>query len=255
MTDAREHLIQSLDAGIRPDGRKALDYRKVSIQYGISKTAEGSARVKIGNTEVLAGVKLEIGEPYPDSPDEGSLMVNAELLPLSSPEFEPGPPGMQAVELARVVDRGIREAKAIDVKKLCIKVGEKIWIVSIDVISVNDDGNLIDAAGLAALAALRDAKYPKYDGVELDYSTKTDKKLPIMKEPIPVTVIKVGNHFIVDPSPEEEKAYDARLTVTTTENGVLCALQKGGESTLTIQDIERMAEIGLEKGKELRKAL
>ena len=251
----RKHLLNALAKNIRYDGRKLDEYRPVSIERGVSETAEGSARVKIGETDLIAGVKLSIGTPYPDTPDEGSLMVGAELLPLSSPKFELGPPGIQAVELARVVDRGIRESKAIDVKKLCIKKGEKIWIVSIDVVTVNDDGNLFDAAALATLAALQDAKLPKYEDEKLDYRTKSSKKLPLLKLPISVTVHKIGSVLLVDPTPDEEEVTDARLTIAMTPSGELCALQKGGDQPLQVSEIRAMVELGLKKGAELRKVL
>ena len=254
--ELRSHIISLLEASTRLDGRELTEYRKpISVEYGVVKTAEGSARVKIGETDVMVGVKLEVGEPYPDTPNEGTIIVGAELLPLSNPEFEPGPPQIQAIELARVVDRGIRESKALDFKKLCITPGEKIWMVVIDICPINDAGNLFDASSLAAIAALKDTKFPAFDGVKVDYKNKTDKKPHLEKMPIAVTVIKIGNKFIVDPDTEEEKVVDARLTVSSIENGVLCALQKGGDFPLTEQEISQMLDIGIEKGKELRKYL
>ncbi|HDD70886.1 MAG TPA: RNA-binding protein, partial [Candidatus Woesearchaeota archaeon] len=118
--DQKIHLLKSLQKDIRYDGRKKEQFRDVVVELGISHSAEGSARVKIGKTEVLAGVKMALEEPYPDTPDKGNLMVNAELLPASNPEFEPGPPGEEAIEISRVIDRGVRESKAIDFEKLCV---------------------------------------------------------------------------------------------------------------------------------------
>ena len=115
--EQRAHVLKALHADLRYDGRKKESFRKVIVEYDISKSAEGSARVKIGDTEVLAGVKVAIETPYPDTPEQGSLMVNAELLPLSSARFEPGPPSTEAVELARVVDRGIKKSSTIYTKK------------------------------------------------------------------------------------------------------------------------------------------
>ena len=153
--ELRGHLIRLFESNIRLDGRKFTDYRTVKVEVNVTNTAEGSARVIIGKTDVIAGVKMEVMKPYPDTPDEGSIMVGAELLPLSSPEFELGPPGQEAIELARVIDRGIRESKALDFKKLCIKEGEKIWMIVLDICTINDAGNLLDASSLAAIASLR----------------------------------------------------------------------------------------------------
>jgi len=248
-----KHLYNSLGKGIRYDGRKLTDFRKVVTETDISKSAEGSARVKIGETEVIAGVKLIVDKPYPDTPEEGTLMVGAELLPLSSPEFESGPPGNQSIELARVVDRGVRESKMIDVKKLCIEKGEKVWMVAIDICTINDAGNLLDASALAAVLALQNTTFPEYDGTEIDYKKHTKKKLPIMKVPVTTTVFKLGDYFVVDPSTDEEKEADARLTVAFTKDGEICAMQKGGDTPLSIAEIEKMIDLSMEKCKELRK--
>ncbi|MFP4402926.1 MAG: exosome complex protein Rrp42 [Candidatus Woesearchaeota archaeon] len=253
--ELKKHILESLKQDIRVDGRKCNDLREIVVETDVSSTAEGSARVKIGTTEVMAGVKLGIGTPFPDRPDEGAIMMNVELLPLSSPEFESGPPGMQAIELARVVDRGIRESKAIDLKKLSIKKGEKCWIVQVDICSINDSGNLLDASALAVLAALKNTVFPKYENDEINYKEKSDKKLELNKVPITVTVFKLGDVFLVDPLPNEENNFDARLSVAMTEDNKICALQKGGFSPLVSDEIIKMIEIAEEKSKELRKFL
>ncbi len=244
--------------GKRIDGRSLTEYRQpISIETGISWTAEGSCRVQIGETIVLAGVKLSIDKPYPDTADEGGIMINAELTPLSSSEYEPGPPGIKAIELARVTDRGIREAKAIDLKKLCIKVGEKAWFVIIDVITLNDAGNLFDAAGLAALAALKSAKFP-YVNPEtgaIDYKKKTDVPLPLAKEPLPITVYKINGALIVDPTAEEEKVAEARLTISSDAKNILSAMQKGGEGPLSTDEVAAMIDLAFDKAKMLREVL
>ncbi|HLC51772.1 MAG TPA: exosome complex protein Rrp42 [Candidatus Nanoarchaeia archaeon] len=242
----------------RLDSRALNEYRQpIEIETEISWTAEGSAKVKLGETVVMAGVKLSIEKPYNDTPDEGGIMINAELVPMSSSEYEPGPPGMKAIELARVIDRGIREAKAIDMKALCLTPGEKAWFVTVDIISINDAGNLFDTAGLAVLAALINAKFPvvnKETGA-IDYKQKTNKSLPLTKEPVSVTVYKINGKLLVDPTLDEEKAYEARLTVASDKDDTLSAMQKGGNGTFTIEEVAKIIDLALEKAKELRKYL
>ncbi|MFP4401224.1 MAG: exosome complex protein Rrp42 [Candidatus Woesearchaeota archaeon] len=253
----KPHIMTYLEKNMRYDGRKKDELREIVIEKAVTSTAEGSARVKIGDTEVIAGVKMELGTPYPDTPDEGSIMVGAEFLPIASADFEVGPPKEDAIELARVVDRGVRESGSIDLKKLCIKEGSKMWIVSVDVCTINDAGNLLDASGLAAIAAIEDAVFPEImeledDRLEVDYKHKSKDKLPVSKRPIPVTVFKIGDHFIVDPTKEEEAKAECRLTITSTEDGKLCALQKGGEGVLSTDDIVGMLDLAVEKANEMR---
>ncbi len=254
--ELKNYVTMLLGLDKRLDGRKPLEYRKpLKVEYGFTKTAEGSAKVTLGETEVLVGVKMEVGAPYPDKPNEGTIIVGAELLPLSNPDFESGPPGIQAIELARVVDRGIRESKIIDFKKLCIEEGEQVWLILIDICTLNDAGNLFDAAALCAYAALQNTVFPKFDGTRTDYKEKTTKQLPLNDVVLAVTVCKIGNKFIVDPTTEEEKVIDARLSIATMKNGELCALQKGGDAPLTSEEILKMIDIGIEKGNELRGVL
>jgi exosome complex component RRP42 len=251
----KEHIIKLAKENTRLDGRKFSEFRKVSVETGITNTAEGSARVKIGKTEVIAGVKVEIMKPYPDTSDQGSIMVGIELLPLSSPDFESGPPSVQAVELARVVDRGIRESKALDLKKLCIEEGEKAWMIIIDICSINDAGNLFDASSLATAAALKNMRFPKVKNDKIDFKEKTNKGLELKDIPLSVTILKIDGKYIVDPDTDEQYALDSRLTVASLTDGTLCALQKGGDDPLTSEDIDAMITLGVEKAKELRKLI
>ena len=244
----REAIAKLASSQKRLDSRKLDQYRQpITVETNISWTAEGSARVQIGETVVMAGVKLAIEKPYNDTPNHGGIMINVELLPLSSPDYDPGPPSIKAVELARVTDRGIREAEAIDMKKLCITPGEKAWFVIIDIISINDAGNLFDAAGMAALAALKSARFPVVDEKTgaIDYKQKTDQALPLLKEPLPVTIHKISGELFVDPTREEEESAQARLTVASDSNGAISAMQKGGSEPLTVEEINSIVELAL----------
>jgi exosome complex component RRP42 len=251
---AKSYVESLATKGTRIDGRKFEEYRDISIEYGISsKSAEGSARVKIGDTEVVAGVKLDLGNPYSDRPDEGTIMVNVELIPMASPLFESGPPSINAIELSRVTDRGIRECGAIDFKKLCLRKGEKVWMVFIDIYAINADGNLFDACTLAAMAALRDARFPTVEeGDVIDYKKRTDTPLPISRLPLACTVWKLKDKFLVDPLVDEELASSARLSISFTEDDEVCSMQKGGDGTLTLEEIQTMVELAHTSTKNLR---
>lgn len=256
MSDSKKHVLRALNTNTRYDGRKNDEYRAITIEYNVSQTAEGSAMVTIGNTQIIAGVKLSVEAPFPDTPDEGVLMVDAQLLPLASAEFESGPPGIDSIELARVTDRGLRESKCMDLNSLVIKKGEKVWNVVVDICTVNADGNLFDASALAAVAALKQAVFPELTSEKNpDYKKKTTKTLSLQKVPIAVTVWKVGQILVVDPSRVEEQAFESRLTITTLEDGTICALQKGGSGTITHEDVQKMIELALAKAQELRNLL
>lgn len=250
----QRQIYQMIASGKRLDGRGLTDYRPIKIGVGVIERAEGSARVLLGKTEVIAGVKIEIGEPFLDRPNEGSFTINAEFVPLASPEFEPGPPDENAIELARVVDRGIRESRAIDLEKLCLIPGKKVYVLFIDIYALNHDGNLIDASAFAALAALINTKVPVYvvEGSEIK-RTSDYVPLPMRNYPIAVTFANIGDKMVVDPWLEEEEVMSARLTVTVDKDDRICSLQKGGGGVLTPQQILEAIEVAKEKAKEVRR--
>ena len=257
VTKVRQRQIaQTIEAGKRLDGRTLTDFREFKIEQGIIEKAEGSARVHLGKSEVLVGVKVETGEPFPDTPNEGVMTVNAELVPLASPNYEPGPPDENSIELARIVDRGIRESKAIDTEKLCIEPGKKVFVVFVDVWVLNYDGNLIDTAALAAMSALLNTKMPNYEIKDGEVKIKQGyTPLPLRSHPITVTVGKINDKLIIDPEAEEEQVMDARLTMAINDEGNICAIQKGLSGYFTPQQIIEASKLAQEKAAELRKKL
>jgi exosome complex component RRP42 len=249
-----KQIEQTIENNKRLDDRSSTDYREIKIEQGVIEKAEGSARVLLGKTDVLVGVKVETGEPFPDTPNDGVMTVNAELVPLASPNFEPGPPDENSIELARVVDRGIRESHAIDTEKLCIEPGKKVFVVFVDVYVLNHDGNLIDACAIAAISALMNTKMPNYEIKDGELKIKQGyTQLPMKSHPVTVTIGKINGHLIVDPWIEEESVMDSRITFATNEDGNICAIQKGGSSYFTPQQILEASKIALDKAAELRK--
>jgi len=248
-----EFVKDYLNQGKRIDGRGFRDYRHIEIKHSVVSKAEGSSFVNLGGTKVFAGVKLDIGSPFPDSPNEGILIVNAEFTPLSSPDIEPGPPGEDAIELARIVDRIIRESHAIELEKLFIEEG-KVWVVYVDLSVLDMNGNLMDASMLASTEALLHTKIPKIENGKIVRGEFTSK-LPMAFKPVSVTIGKYGSNLLVDLNKEEEEIVDARLVIGVRDDDKICAIQKQGIGTFSIKNVENALDLAIEKSKELRRLL
>jgi len=246
----RAHIYRLAEKGERVDGRALDEPRKLTVERRFVETAEGSTRVRLGNTDVLVGIKMSIGEPYPDTPNTGVLSTSLELVPMASPTFEAGPPSPQAIEIARVVDRGIRESKMVNMEKLCIVPKEKVWVMFIDIHVLDYDGNLFDASSYGAVAALATTVVPaKAQGLGEDFP------LPVEHWPVSVTFAKIKDVLLVDPNLDEERMADARLTVTTDENGDIRAMQKGLSGSFTYDEVKRMIETAIRVGRQIRPQL
>ncbi|HUY70278.1 MAG TPA: hypothetical protein VMV00_01775 [Candidatus Baltobacteraceae bacterium] len=236
----------------REDLRQFMQFRKTSIVTGTMQNAEGSAQVDMGSTRVLCGIKMTVEEPMRDTPSQGNMMVSAELLPLASPDYETGPPSPDAIELARVVDRGIRAANSIDLKSLFIEEG-KVWSVFIDLYVLNYDGNLFDACTLAAMAALMSAKVPAVvEGV----ANREDRSKPLKIDTVvtSTTFGKIGNSILLDLDRSEEKASEGRITIAIDDANIR-AMQKGLRGGFTKEEVEKLMDVAFERRAELKRLL
>ncbi|XP_015875722.3 exosome complex component RRP45A isoform X1 [Ziziphus jujuba] len=236
----KKFIETALQSDLRIDGRRPFDYRKVTIKFG---KEDGSAEVQLGHTHVMAFVTAQLVQPYRDRPNEGTLAIYTEFSPMADPSFEPGRPGESAVELGRVIDRGLRESRAVDTESLCVLSGKLVWAIRVDLHILDNGGNLVDAANIAALAALLTFRRPDCslggeDGQEvIVHPPEVREPLPLIIHHLPIAVSFAffGNEsgMVIDPTHHEEAVMCGRMTATLNANGDVCAIQKaGGEGVL-----------------------
>ena len=253
----KNQVIELLEQGQRVDGRAFDEPRPLKIEVGAIPKANGSARIFLGDTEVVTGIKVQPDRPFPDMGDKGIFICTAEILPVAHPDVEPGPPGEAVIELARVVDRGIRESHMIDLSQLVIEKDKSVVGVFSDNSVIDYAGNLFDACSYATTAALLSCKSPKWE-MKDDVPTLVEGEesdIPITTIPVSVTMAKINNHIIVDPNADEWDSMDARITITTDSEGNICALQKGGKSGFTQEELEKCGEMSISVGAKIRETL
>ncbi|KAL4592181.1 hypothetical protein LXL04_005167 [Taraxacum kok-saghyz] len=245
MTVNEKKFIESaLLSDIRVDGRHPFDYRTLTITFG---SEDGSSEVQLGQTQVIGFVTAQLVQPYRDRPNEGTFAIYTEFSPMADPSFETGRPTDFAIELGRIIDRGlshlflhenIRESRAVDTESLCVIAGKLVWSIRIDLHIIDNGGNLVDAANIAALAALStfrrsECTFGGEDGQELIVHPPHEREpLPLIIHHLPVAVtfgfIGKENIVIIDPTHYEEAIMGGSMTATLNTNGDICAIQKAG---------------------------
>ncbi len=255
----KDYIISNLKKEERLDGRGLWEFREFNIKSDTISSAEGSADVLLGDTRIMTGLKYDVGEPFPDLPDEGVCTVMAELLPLASPLFERGPPDEQSIELARVVDRGIRHADCVQTNKLCIKEYKAVYILFVDMYVINYSGNLIDAGGVSALTSLMSAHIPEgiwnEDKGEVEWTGKYFTGKDIVNElPLITTYGKIDDIIFLDPNLPEELVCDGKISISTTKDKIT-SIQKSGAATFSIDEIKMLGNKSLEISNKLRSEL
>jgi len=243
-------LVKELIASdARLDGRKPEEFREIEMKVNALKKADGCCMLSIGNTKVIVGVKFDAMKPYPDSPDEGGLVVSLSYVPITFKNL----PQNKDVEVSRVVDRSIRESHMLNMCDFCVEKGEKAFNIYIDGYILNYDGNLIDALNLATVKALMNTNMPALD--ENGKIIRSDKKINLSCLPVLVTVSSIDQKFVIDLNAAEEPAIDYALSIAYIDKDKICAMQKQGEAGIPKEDLEKIFEIGSIKQEELRKVL
>lgn len=229
---------------LRCDGRRRLTYRPIRVETGVIAQANGSARVRIGGTDVIASVKAELGRPNPSQPDKGKVSINIDCSATAAPIFQGKGGEALSTELAVALRQCLLGGKSgagagIDLSSLSIVERKVCWDLYIDGLVVSSDGNLLDALGAAIKAALSNTGIPKVNVIAVDATSADDQpEVDVSDEeflqfdtsaiPAIITLTKVGKHYIVDATEEEESQMSSAISISINRHGHICGLTKRG---------------------------
>ncbi|OIW33657.1 hypothetical protein CONLIGDRAFT_652165 [Coniochaeta ligniaria NRRL 30616] len=229
----RQFVLQALKENLRQDGREFDVYRPLDLTFG---DEYGHADVKLGKTRVIAKASAEVTVPYVDRPLDGIFTIAAELSPMTSPSFEVGRPTEIEVLLSRLLEKTVRRSGALDTESLCLVAGQKCWSVRVDVHVLSHDGNLIDAACFAVVAALRHFRKPDTSmeaGVLTVYTPAEREPVPLgwLHSPFCVTFSFFGDEgeiSVLDATWLEEQVRVGSCTISLNRHGEICQIAKLG---------------------------
>ncbi|XP_078608298.1 exosome complex component RRP42-like [Branchiostoma floridae x Branchiostoma japonicum] len=265
LSDAeRLFIVHGVQDDLRSDGRACEDYRHVEVETDVVSNTSGSARLRLGNTDILVGVKAEMGEPDPGRPKEGKLEFFVDCSANASPEFEGRGGEELAIEVSNALQRVFNSKSTLDLTALCIIPEGQCWVLFVDVLVLECGGNLFDAVSLAVKAALFNTRIPTVvvtaddegqQEIELSDDPYDVKRLDVDNVPLIVTLSKIGHRHVVDASWEEELCSLARLTVGVTQKGTIAGLNKEGSGSLDPESIYEMIESGKKVGMVLNSRL
>jgi ribonuclease PH len=198
----------------RPDGRAARALRPVTIEVGVSKFAEGSARIAFGDTIVLCLATLTDSVPkFLDGRGQGWITAEYAMLPRSTPERSQresiaGRPGGRTFEIQRLVGRALRTA--IDLKAL----GPR---------SIAIDCEVLQADGGTRTAAITGGY------VALAHALRKTSPSPLRKQVAAVSAGFVEGELMLDLAYAEDSIADADVNVVATDAGELIEVQGTAE--------------------------
>ena len=265
LSDAeREYIEKAAEFGIRPDGRKLLDLRPITLETVVLPTASSSARVRIGRvTDILVGVKAEVVEPLARTPDEGIISFTVECSSLASPDFVGRGGADLNAELVQLLSKLYASQATEELRRaLCLIPGKKCWILHVDALVLDSGGNLFGALSIAVRAALRLVVLPKVivipgeadEDDEIEIDEEVFEMIPKSCDaPIAVTLSAIGPRsvYMSDCTSEEEACARFAVTLGANPGGSSCGVVSAGTAGADIETLERMVKDGINLGKEI----
>jgi len=224
-------------AGMRTNGRGPRDLRKVLLETGVSRHAEGSCLVRFGDTQVLCTASVEEKVP-PHVMGTGAGWITAEygMLPRSTHERMPreaarGKQGGRTLEIQRLVGRALRAA--LDLRAL----GPRTITLDCDVIQA--DGGTRTAAITGGWVALALA-------VRTAAGKKGFSGNPVKRSVAAVSVGIVDGEVRLDLDYGEDSTAEVDMNVVATGEGDLVEVQGTAEGKpFPRADLDRMLEVAL----------
>ncbi|KAK3995976.1 hypothetical protein QBC44DRAFT_318879 [Cladorrhinum sp. PSN332] len=251
----KQFILQALQENLRLDGRQLDQYRPLELTFG---DQYGVADVTLGKTRVLAKASAELTVPYADRPLDGIFTIATELSPMTSPAFELNRPTETEVLLSRLLEKTVRRSNALDTESLCLVAGQKCWSVRVDVHVLSHDGNLIDAACFAVVAALRHFRKPDTSmegGVLTVYTPAEREPVPLswLHSPFCVTWSFFGEQAdiaVLDATWMEEQVRVGSCTISLNRHGEICQIAKLGGTPVEAVALLQCSGVALTKVKE-----
>jgi len=243
------------EAGVRRDGRDVKDFRDLQIENNILPHVNGSSYVRLGlGMEVMCSIKLDVAEPMPNFPDRGMVTFSLDFSPSCGLKID----DRRRAELSRQIGERLQcvllGSSSIDLNSLCIIHGKYCWLVHIDFIVFQLDGDPLDMCSIACHIALKSTKIPKVDlilggsGFAEDFQVCGDAAaaLPLKTRDVPicVTVVKIGATVVMDANSLELASSDYAFVVAVDRQGCLCGFFKlHGQGSLSVPDMTSIFEV------------
>jgi exosome complex component RRP45 len=214
---------------------------------------------QLTSSRVLARVSAEVAVPYSDRQFDGIFTIVTELSPMISPAVEVNRPTEAEVLLSRLLEKTVRRSGALDTESLCLVAGKKCWSIRVDLHVLSNDGNLIDSACFAVVAALRHFRKPdtSMEGETLTVYT------PAEREPVPLSWLHSpfcitfnfygdeGETVLVDATWLEEQLRTSSCTISLNKHGEICQVSKLGGTAVEAVALLQCSKMSLVKVKEL----
>lgn len=241
----REYHSQLVSRGKRADSRKLEESRDVKLETDAIRTADSSSLIKLGNTSLVCGCTSQILKYQPNGEDNEEIKIRLELPPICS-----SPTGHRTQNTAQLLTKTLKDilekSECLDRQSFHIPELELYWSVDVEVICLNYDGSILDAALTAILSALKTLR------LKSEFTNIESRQVKLNNIPICSSFAMIGTEIICDPNLEEEIVAQSTFSITLNpRTGETCHINKIGGKALNINDLLKCIQLSKTRANKL----
>lgn len=234
---------------MRGDQRQCADLRPVEIVTGYLVTAEGSALIRVGNTQVLCAASIEdTVPPFLRNSGKGWITAEYSMLPRATSKRTPrevtkGRPSGRTHEIQRLIGRSMRSV--VDLAAF----GERTVMLDCDVLQADGGTRTASITGAFVAMALAFNQLMRYGAL---------KRSPLRDYVAATSVGLVRGTPMLDLCYEEDSQADVDMNVVMTGAGKFVEVQATAEHNAfddaQMGELIALARTGIARLVEIQKA-
>ena len=233
----------------RPDDRSIKEYRQISINHKTS-SYNSPIQVTIGNTIIFSQINAKLAQPRSDRPSEGIISFQVDTHHLKpAADFTSSNEALNEfrISINNILEKCLKESHALDTNILCVVPGKIVWKIILDISVIKNDGNIFDAAVIAALSTWLTYKIPFFRVKEGELYYDSFINLTTIHMPICVThgifLKKDKNEkviFVLDNTLEEESVMSGNASICANIFGEISYMQMNTEAQISLGEMEEL---------------
>ncbi|KAG4301590.1 hypothetical protein PCK1_002075 [Pneumocystis canis] len=253
--DLHQYFRHFLSFSVRPDGRTFLQFRSTSLNTGSLSNTYGSSVARIGHTIFTCGIQAEITKPSIEQSMQGWIVPHVVFSPICSQKYKSSHHNHIAQAMSQKIISLIHTSNMLPLSSLLILEHKAAWILYIDLICLNYDGNAMDVAWIALMSALETTKLPIAVWDENTQSVMCEneyKNLELNQRIFSISFgIFDGKYILSDLNDDEESLILETINIIIGNNKQLLSVSKTGGIAMTQEMILSCIKLAKERYEEL----
>ena len=230
---------------LRPDHRTPSQYRDLKISR-LTHSFNSPINVCLGNTQIFSQINAKLVSPKIERPSEGIISFQVDthhLKPMADFNSTNEALNEFRISINTILEKCLKESHALDTNILCVIPGKIVYKIIIEINIIKNDGNVFDAAVIAALSSWLSFKIPffRVKNGELYYDTFINLTTIHMPVCVSFGIFEKKDEkveFVVDNTLEEESVMKGMVSICANIFGEISYMKMNTEAMIGVDEIQ-----------------